>query len=62
MPQKKHKSMIEEISEDRTILHPKKKILDPQKFVKEILIEKRDSKNKTPNNSKECHNSLEFQL
>lgn len=54
--------MIEEISEDRSILHPKKKMLDPQKFVPEMLIEKRDSKNKTPNNAREYESTLEFQL
>lgn len=31
---KKQKSMIEEISEDKSILHPKKQMMDPQKFVK----------------------------
>jgi hypothetical protein len=58
-PTKKQKSMVEEISEDKSILHPKKKMLDPQKFIKEILqkeiIERLDK-------TVTYQNSLEFQL
>lgn len=58
-PTKKQKSMVEEISEDKSILHPKKKMLDPQKFIKEILqkdiIENLDK-------TVTYQNSLEFQL
>ena len=58
-PTKKQKSMVEEISEDKSILHPKKKMLDPQKFIKEIL-----QKDVLENLDKTVtyQNSLEFQL